>query len=1058
VSARLPALLLVLVPRLLAAQGVTTAAIQGRVTQADGSPIPDATVQVVNLSDGRRWQAVTRSSGGFLFEDVGVGGPYRIEARALGFAPEARAGMVLVLGQRLVADFVLRSAAIVLEPVDVTAATDPVLNAGRTGPAEVVSRARIAELPNLGRDFLALTMLSPHTAISPSSGVANTGGITIAGQNRLYNSFQIDGGVNHDLYRGRLPGRETLPRPISLEALEEVHVLPAPFDVRYGTFAGGLVNAVTRSGTNALHGSVFGFLSDAALVGRSAAGDPVGEFTTWQYGGTAGGPIVRDRVHYFLSVDVRHEVVPDPGPLITDTAGGADLARIGISYASAARFVELLRDTFGVDPGTLGPVAGQVRAQDVLGKVTVQLGTNSHLELSHHYAHGDRWGFLSRSPNFYFLSAFSQRNPSTINASRLIWTSLLGRRWSNELIVSRLRLDDTCRPSASYPQIRVSADGGQLVAGAGGDCPVDPINSVVQHALEITENVTGALGSHVVTLGAHGEALRFRDDWLQNSSGLWNFANLDSLEVRSAMRYQRSFPGPGRTGGLDVRARQLGVYVQDRWTVQRRLTLMLGLRVEFPILPDAVATNDSLKASLGIDTGRLPSGNVLWSPRLGFNYDLRGAGRTFVRGGIGLFNGRPPYQWLGNAYRDNGSQELFLDCRGGTRVPAFDPVNQPVVCANGTGPVPRLSYFDPGVTFPQNLKLALGVDHQLPGGVVGTVDALYTRAVHQLYLTDANLRPPVGVATGEGDRLLYGTITGSTNSFTPRPARRDSTFGQVTRVSNSSGDYALSLSVQLRRRFGDGFEGSALYGYTRARDRMSLVNPFARQNLENTPLDGALETRPLRTSYFDIPHRVQLSATVRLPFRAWLAVLYSGASGTPYTYMIVGDANADGIPSAQFSNDIVYVPRDQADISIDGNGTAAGVGTPAQQDSAYDALDAQIQAEPCLREQRGRILERNSCRNPWFGTVNARLTKAFSTRAGQSLELTADVYNVLNLIRRQWGQSRLTIQDPWVQLLTLAGYDTSAVRGIYRPFLRGLLRVQDLPSRWQVEVSVRYVF
>lgn len=1043
---------------LLVAQGVTAAAIQGRLTQADGSPIAGATVHVVNLSNGRRWEVVTHSAGGYVIEDAGVGGPYRIEARALGFAPEVRAGIVLTLGQRLVADFELRPAAIELAPREVTAAADRILNAGRTTPGEIISRVRIAELPNLGRDFLTLTTLSPHAAISVSSGAAPTGGITIAGQNRLYNTFQIDGGLNHDVYRGRLPGRETLPRPISLEALEEIQVLPAPFDVRHGAFAGGLVNAVTRSGTNTLDGSVFGYLADAFLVRRSLAGAVVGDFRTWQYGGNVGGPIVRERAHYFLSVDMRHEVVPDPGPLITDTTGGADLARIGISYTSAARFQALLRDTFGLAPGTLGPVNGQVRAQDIFGKLTVQLGTNSHLELSHHYAHGDRWDFVSRTPTFYFLSSSDRRDPSTVNASRLIWTGLVGQRWSNELIVSRLRLNDTCRPSAAFPQIRAAADRGTLVAGAqGGQCPVQPINSVVQDALEITDNVTVAFGTHVVTLGAHGEALRFRDDWLQNASGQWNFATLDALQARTATRYARSLRGPASTGALDVRARQLGVYVQDRWNPARGLTLTLGLRVDTAILPDAIATNSALRDSLGIDTGRLPSGQVLWSPRLGVNYDLRAEGRTLLRGGIGLFSGRPPYQWLGNAYRDNGAQDLFLECRGAA-VPAFDPLSLPATCANGAGPVPRLSFFDPDMKFPQNFKLALGMDHRLPGGVTGTVDVLYTRAIHQLYLTDANLRQPVAFALGEANRPLYGTISGTATTYGVTPSRPASGFGQVVRVSNRGGDHALSLSLQLRKQFGDRVTASGFYAFTRARDRMSVVNPLARTNLENTPLNGTLESRPLRTSYFDIPHRVQLGATVQLPFRAWLSLLYAGASGTPYTHMVQGDVNADGIGDVPLINDVMYVPRDRGDISLDGNGIAAGVGTAAEQDSVYALIDGLIRAEPCLRAQRGRILERNSCRNPWFGTVNARLTKVVPTRAGQSLELTADVYNVLNLLNSRWGQSRVTIPDPWVQTLRLGGYDASAGRGVYQYVFRGLERVQDLASRWQVEVSVRYVF
>jgi hypothetical protein len=1030
-------LLVALVPRLLAAQGVTTAAIQGTVTREDGSRIDGATVRVTNESNGRRWEVVTRA-GRFFLEDVAIGGPYRIEARALGFAPEIRRGMVLALGQRFVADFALRPAAVMLSPVTVTATADPVLNSGRTGPAEIVSAARIAEMPNIGRDFLTLTTLSPQTVISPSSGSAQTGGITIGGQNRLLNSFQIDGGANHDLYTGRLPGRETLPRPISLQAIEEIQVMAAPFDVRHGGFAGGLVNAVTRSGRNEVRGSVFGFLQDNALSGAGVTGK-LADFRTWQYGGTVGGPIVRDRAHYFLSVDVQRRVVPDPGPLITDTSAGPDPDRV--SYADAVRFQNILRDTYGLDPGTLGPVNGRQPAQDVFGKISVQLGANNHLEVSHHFADGERESFAGRRSRLYALSSTGQVSPSTANASRLILTSTIGGRWSSELIVSYLHLNDRCRPVADYPVIAVETSRGALWAGPQGACSR---SSIVQDGLELTENLSAGFGAHVVTLGTRGEVHRVRDDVLGGSQGNWTFLSLDDLAAGRASRYSRTLPGLLRTGGVDFRARQIGVYAQDRWTPTSRLAVTLGLRADLPLLPDAVATNAALKAALGIDTGKLPGGSPLWSPRLGINYDLRGDGRSYLRGGVGLFTGRVPYAWLASAYRDNGAEELFLVCAG-ARTPAFDPANQPATCTDGTGPTTRLSFFDPDLTLPQNLKVALGVDHRLPGGVVGTVDLLYTRAVHQVYLTDANLQGVVAVARGEGNRPLYGTINAA---GVATAARRDPPLGQVVRVSNSSGDEALSLSSQLRKRFGERLEGSALYAYSRARDRMSLVNYPARQNLEHTPLDGPLDDRALRASYFDVPHRVQLSATARLPYEVGVSLLYSGASGTPYTYVITGDANADGIPTGQLTPDIVYVPRDSADM---------GLVNPAN----WARLNALIEGEPCLRDQRGRILERNSCRNPWFGTLNARLTKAFPTRAAQSIELVADVYNVANLVNRRWGLYRVTAPTPAWPLLRLRSYDTSAQRGIYDlspPILRDVRDLEGRWSRWLMETSLRYVF
>ena len=1043
-------LALVFLPALLAGQGVTTAAVQGRVVGEDGAPILGARVQVVNLADGRRWEVVSRPDGGFLFEGVAVGS-YRVEVRALGFSAASRDGIVLTLGERLVADFTLQRAAIELSPVTVIGTRDRVLDPGRTGPAEIIPRSTLAALPNLGRSFLNLTLLSPQAAFSVRTPAIATGsGIAFDGQNRVYNSFQMDGGVHHDLYRGQLPGRESFPRPLSLEALEEIQILLAPFDVRHGGFAGGLVNAVTRSGTNTLRGSLFGYLTDAAFVRRGGVGDAVGDFTTWQYGGTLSGPIVRDRAHYFVSVDVQRRVVPDPGPLISDTAAGADTARIGISYASALRFRTILDTLYGLDAGTLGPVDGRVPAQDVFGKITAQLAKNSHLEGSYHYAHGNRQGFLLRTHGNYQLSSFAQQQPSTSHAARLIWTSLFGGRWSNELLLNFMRQRDLCRPGAPFPEIRVfTAPSRFLNAGTAGGCA---LTTQRQDALEITDNATLGVGRHVITVGARGEFLRFRDDQVSGSSGLWEFDGLDALEAGRPRRYRRTLRGPAWDGGVDFRARHVALYGQDRWSPTPALTLTLGLRLDVPFLPDAVTTNESLKAAPGVDTGRLPSGNVLWSPRLGVNYDVGGAGRMFVRGGIGFFSGRLPYRWLSNAYRDDGTQELFLDCRG-TQAPSFTPLAQPETC--GSGPQPRLSLFDPDVRLPQNLKVALGVDHRLSRGLVGTIDVLFTRAVHQLYVTDANLAPPSAMSTGEANRPLYGTINATTGAATP--ARMSAALGPVVRVSDENGDRAVSVSAQLRTRLGGAVEGSALYAYTRARDRMSIAHVNARDILEGTMLDGTLENRRLGTSLFEIPHRVQLTAEMRLPYRMRFGLLYAGASGRPFTYTVNGDANADGM-GVSLRQDPVYVPRDRADITMDGNGGAAGIGTAAEQDSRYALLDSFIQAVPCLRAQRARILARNSCRNAWFGALSARVTKAFPTIQGQSLEVSADVYNVLNLINPQWGLSRYDGLTFGTDLLVLRGYDTANSRGIYEFVSPPRNQIEDLASRWQMELSVRYVF
>jgi hypothetical protein len=1027
-------------PTSLTSQGITSAALYGVVNDTEGRPIENASVRVTAANSGAQWRVVTDVAGRYFLEHVQVGGPYVIEAMALGFRPARQTGIVLALGQRHRADFVLEPTVVELEAITVNTTGDPHLNPGAMGPSHIVTESELASLPNLARDLSVAAALAPLAVLRP------LGGISIGGQNQGYNSLQVDGGGNADLYLGRTPGGaspsgalpEVLPHAISVETVRELQVLAAPFDVRLGGFAGGLLNAVTKAGTNVFHGSVFGFFQNGDLVAKTAAGERP-EFTSWQFGGNLSGPVVRDRVHFFLNADLQQRVVPDAGPLVTEPG------RTAVSESSALRFQQILGDTFGLEPGTLGPSDGHLPAQDLFGKITVQLGSSGHLELSHHFAHGDRRDFMDVGRTFDTtgLSSVAGRSRSTAHTSRLIWTTLPSVRTQNEVILSYQHLLDTCQPNGPFPLIQVSADSGTAVAGANSVCPSTAVN---QNALRITENLTIGAGRHLLTFGSYAERLSFHDPLVQVSAGRWSFSSLDSLSQGIANHYDRGLPGP--TPGADFRAVGLGVYAQDRWAVTPRLTVAAGLRLDIPFLPDAGVTNDSALSRLDVDTGRLPSGTVLWSPRLGLNYDVTGNGVTFLRGGIGLFNGPPPYRWLGNGYRDGGEEQV-VNCNGAD-VPAFDPNNQPETCPSGRGTTPRLGYFDPGLRLPQNLKVALGIDRRFPADVLATIDLLYTHASHQIYISEANLGAPSTTAMGEGGRPLYGTI-GPTGLASPNWL--DPTFGEIFRVSNREGDHSFSVSTQVRKRFGKTLALYAAYAYSQARDRMSLVNLPARANFSNTPLDGSIDGRRLRPSFFETPHKVAVVATFSLPYRTQLSFLYQGASQPPYTYVINGDANADRIGGAgSLLNDIVYVPRDGSDINlVMRDGSAA---TPAE--SAR--LEAFIEEQPCLRDQRGRIMQRGSCRNGWLGTLDARLVKTMTVTGPQSLEVTVDLLNVLNLMSSSWGQNRDVTTGPSVPLLQLAGWDAVNDRGVYRfvPPPRDV--VDEATSRWRFQLGVRYGF
>jgi hypothetical protein len=1046
---RTAALLLIpasaLIASTLAAQAVTTAALYGTVAGADSAPIAEAVVSVANTATGERWQTATGTRGHFVFEYLSLGGPYILSARAIGYAPVSVPGVFLSLGERRRVDLRLTPAAVELAELRVTGATDPMLNAGRTGPAQTIGDTLISRLPVGKRDFAQLVFLSPQAVLSPF------GGVSIAGQSDRLNGVQLDGATNLDLtgFAGGgaglgTPAAQSGVRTLSVEALQELQILTAPFDVRYGTFAGGLVNAVTRSGSNRWQGSLSAYLEDESLTGKDLSGNRAQDFRTQELALTLGGPIIRDRAAFFLDLGVQRDLVPQSVPGIgSDTVGGADSAGVGIRYASAQRFQRILADSFGVDAGEFKAAPFRQPSGNLFAKITLQPGVNQRLEVSHNFGHGNPVDPGYREPYVqYALTSNGFRAPSTVNATRLAWTMTPGSGVSNELGLAYMRVREKGQAPGHFPEVAVHADSSVLVAG---DQTFSTVNFSNQDVWELTDNLSWFHGAHQLTLGTHDELISTTRSTQLQPLGHWGFSSLDSLAAGLPFEYFRTVDNPLRPEGqgADLGINQVGFYMQDRWSVSPRLTLTAGLRMDVPYFTSEPVRNPLVGTELGIDNSRTPSGNLLWSPRMGVNYDL--GGRGFLRGGLGLFTGRPAYHWLmAGPYSGTGLDASSLYC-GGAEVPAFtlDPANQPATCGSGSvQATPEVRYFDASYRFPRSLRLSLGTDLRLPQGVIGTLDFLYVRSVDQLYLEDVNLIQ-TGVATGEGNRALYGTFDPATGE--PTPNRRSASFGPVIEFRNSSGDRSYIATAQLQKRFAGGSELGLAYTYTDGRDRMSTAADIAQLNLGGTNVvDGSLNRRRLAPSLYSVPHKITAFGAVDLPLGFRFSLFYSGQSGAPYSYLVRGDANADGVTFGSFplNNDPIYVPRDSTDITLT---------DPSQ----WATLDRAIRSKACLRKQRGQLMRRNSCRDSWFTTVNARFSKLFGTMPGQSLEIIADLFNVANLLDSDWGVRRLRDR---IALLGLDGHDPANGRGIYRVFSSPETSRDNESTRWRMQLGARYTF
>jgi hypothetical protein len=895
------------------------------------------------------------------------------------------------------------------------------------------------------RDYTELALLSPQVTKSVN------GGLSFAGQHDRFNSIQIDGTSNLDPFGRSTSGNGTPGFAVGLTAftpvtVKELQIVTAPFDVRYGNFAGGLINAVTKSGSNRLEGSILGNLESSDLTGVDAGGSRASQFSRKEVGLTLGAPIIRDRVALFVDADVNREVMPQtvPVPVPGDTTTGA------LRYESLVRFGDLLR-SYGVDPGSFSTGSYSTPSRNLFFKITAQLGLNSSLAVSHNYGHGnDRREIGERDVGLYGLSSSGSQSPETINATRLAWTTAFGARFTNQMTLARVDDRRTCLSSSDFAGVTlVDSDsldpfgGTVLNAGTPGSC----LGLETGHTLwEITDNFGMAAGNHRLTFGTHAERIHLVEDVLDFPRGVWSFNSLDDLAAGTPASYARDFPAEGDSR-VAFRVNQIGVYAQDQWVPAPRLTVTAGLRLDIPFVHTPPTWSLRAWNGLGISTSETPSGNALWSPRLGVNYDVSGRGMTVLRGGVGFFAGPPAYVWYRNVYGTTGIRALRIACDGDA-VPAFtlDPEHQPTACAEPTPLQSPLAVFDPDFRFPRNLKVALGIDRLLPGGVVGTVDLLYSRLVNAVEVRDLNLRGPVGVLAGEGGRVLYGTIDDSTGHATPDRVTDDLT--SVIQMRNGSGDRSYSVTAQLEKHLSSGIGVSAAYTYTDAKDRMGMVTDRNGPNTVSTPVDGTLEHRALRTSIWERPHKVTFVGATDLPFGFRLGFTYIGMSGAPYTYVTEGDPNADGYrPGDEVGNDLVYVPRDAGDITL-------------ENPDDFAALDSLIRQEPCLRSQRGRLLQRDSCRDPWVNETTAQLSKRFRLADRRTLEVTADLFNVLNFVNGDWGVVRQTFGDVGnaVRLLQLVGYDTPNSRGRYGLIPVSRREIDPEASRWRMQLAATVFF
>ncbi len=1017
-------------------QGTSGASILGKVEDAHDRRIAGATVTLRDTSTGFARRTTSSENGNFFFENLAVGGPYEIKVIALGFSPVVTDGTLLHIGERAVVRIRMsETRAQSLRDVRVEGTSD-LRNGGAGGPAYLIPAAAIRNLPLLNRDFTGLFGIAAQ-ATGPSS-------LNVSGQHAKFNAIQVDGGSANDIFGINVtPGAVAGARVISLEALQEIQIAVAPFDVRQGGFSGGLINAVTRSGTNKYQGSTFISVTRPDLVGPDTASHVSDKFTSRQYGGTFGGPIIRNRLHFFTAIDLQSAQKPFVGQATSNPS-------IGIKDSTARRVQNIIRTNYGFDPG--GPEAPDLHqpTANVFIKLSGQPSRRHSLELSQSWvdARTEELNRIVGSREAWQLSASGTTRFAHNRVTRFRATSVMGGL-TNELMLSSTSLSYRSQSTNRTPIFLVQADVLNSFVAAGSSRGAQDTRTD-QKIVEFTDNLTWNRDNHVLTFGTQNQLLHFRDNFFLGSWGTWTFGSVDSLARGVPSQYEVALPV--RSGGpfADYRVTIISGYAQDRWNPTQRLSLTAGLRTDIPY-SNAPVINPALAANarLGnIDTSRFPSGNGLVSARLGFTFDLGSSGSAQLRGGIGSFTGRPPFAWLSGAFVNTGLEQSLLICRSREGIPAAtaDITSLPTQCLQSqpsAGAVPTINSVDPNFRFQQSVKHVLGFDRRFAGGMKSSIDIILTRTRNSLLVDDINLQAPS--VNSEG-RAMYGSL-GSTGISSPK--RIDAAFGPVFLFHNRTAEKSISISGTLNKAWTSGAHVDVGYNWSRTQDVMSVVANNAILLFQRSPIDGTIADRRLGISNRDIPHNLVASSTIPLRWGFAISPYLRARSGTPFAYVVTGDANGDGTTP----NDLVYVPRDQSDITL-------------ADPSTYAALDNFIASEPCLRSQKGRILSRNSCRNPAVFNLDMRVAKSFQARRINNVELIADIFNLPNLLSGKWGLIRETSPgESKSGLLTVSGWDAATNRARYsiaklngKPLLPGREGVVIDASRWRIQIGGRYSF